>query len=92
MLRRYDIIGFPLVNAKATFLSPAAFGDRAEIESQITTVRRAGFTVEHRISVGERLAVEGAEERVWATRHPDDPARIRPKAIPDAVATRLAAL
>jgi 4-hydroxybenzoyl-CoA thioesterase len=43
----------------------------------------------HRLFVGETLAVEGLEKRVWAGRHPDDPSRMKARAIPDDVAAKL---
>ena len=35
--------------------------------------------------IGGTLAVEGLEKRVWAGKHPDDPPRMKARAIPDDV-------
>jgi 4-hydroxybenzoyl-CoA thioesterase len=81
----YDIIGIPLVGAQAKFISPAKFGDVAEMESQILEIRRSSFDMQHRMFIAGTLAVEGLEKRVWAARHPDDPLRMKARAIPDEV-------
>jgi 4-hydroxybenzoyl-CoA thioesterase len=81
----YDIAGIPLVGAQAKFIAPAAFGDLADMESRIVDIRRSSFDVEHRMFVKGALATEGLETRVWAARHPDDPLRMKARAIPDDV-------
>jgi 4-hydroxybenzoyl-CoA thioesterase len=85
----YDIVGIPLVGAEAKFLFPAKFGDACEIESRIGEMRRSSFEVAHRIFIGGKLAVEGLEKRVWAGKHPEDPLRMKAKAIPDEVLAKL---
>ena len=84
----YDIMGIPLVDARARFVLPVKFGDAAEIASDITEFRRSSFDVTHRLSVGGELAVEGRETRVWATRDKDDASRIKSTPIPAAVIER----
>ena len=54
------------------------------MESRVSEIRRSSFEVAHKIFVGDTLAVEGLEKRVWAGKHPDDPSRMKAKAIPDA--------
>jgi 4-hydroxybenzoyl-CoA thioesterase len=85
----YDIVGIPLVGAEAKFLYPTAFGDVVDIESHISDIRRSSFEVTHKLVVGETLAVDGLEKRVWAGKHPDDPLRMKAKAIPDEVLAKL---
>ena len=84
----YDIMGIPLVDARARFLVPVKFGDAVDVASEVTEFRRSSFDVTHRMSVAGELAVEGRETRVWATRDKDDPARIRGKAVPPEVVAR----
>ena len=84
----YDIVGIPLVGSQAKFLSPVKFGDIADMESRIVEIRRSSFDVEHRMFIGGTLAVEGLEKRVWAGRHPDDPLRMKARAIPDEVVSK----
>ena len=47
----FNIMGIPLVDARAEFRKPAKFGDTIEIASRVSEFRRSSFDVEHRISV-----------------------------------------
>jgi 4-hydroxybenzoyl-CoA thioesterase len=84
----FGIIGIPLVDARANFLKPVKFGDEVEIASRVSEFRRSSFDVEHRLSSGGELAVEGAETRVWAARDKADPDKIHATAIPADVVAR----
>jgi 4-hydroxybenzoyl-CoA thioesterase len=83
LARTYDIIGAPLVDARANFLKPARFGDSIEIISRVSEFHRSSFDIEHRLSVNGELAVEGGETRVWAVLDPAG--KIATKPIPAAV-------
>jgi 4-hydroxybenzoyl-CoA thioesterase len=86
MLLRFDIVGFPMVDTRATFLAPSRFGDIVTIESRLTAFHRSSFEVSHKMFAADgRLAVEAFEKRVWAAVHPDDPNRIKGRAIPQEV-------
>lgn len=78
----FDIIGIPLVDARANFLKPAKFGDVIEIASRVAEFRRSSFEIEHRLSVNGELAVEGNETRVWAARDKVNPEKFSAVAIP----------
>jgi len=78
----FDIIGIPLVDARANFLKPAKFGDVVEIASQVAEFRRSSFEIEHRLSISGEVAVEGSETRVWAARDKANPERFGATAIP----------
>jgi 4-hydroxybenzoyl-CoA thioesterase len=78
----FGIIGIPLVDARANFLKPAKFGDVIELTSRVAEFRRSSFDVEHKITIGGDVAVEGAETRVWAARAKDNPEKIGALAIP----------
>jgi 4-hydroxybenzoyl-CoA thioesterase len=84
----YGIVGIALVDARANFLKPAKFGDSVEIVSRISEFRRSSFDVEHKITVGGELAVEGMETRVWAARDAADPDKIKAIAIPQDLIAR----
>lgn len=88
---RFDAVGFPMVDTRAKSHAPSAYGDRLRIESAVTALRRGSFDVQHRILKGDAPAVEGFETRVWAGRHPDDPARIQARPLPEEVVARLEA-
>jgi 4-hydroxybenzoyl-CoA thioesterase len=89
LFETYDLLGIPIVDARATFRMPVKFGDLVDAEARISEFGRASFTVGHRLSVGGVPAVEGHEKRVWAGRHPDDVTRMKAKAIPDGVLAKL---
>ena len=89
MLRHYDVVGFPMVDTRATFRVPCAFGDEVRIESTVTEFRRASFAVRHRLlREGDVLAVEGFETRVWVGRHPDKPDGIKALPVPEDLIAR----
>ena len=88
MLRAYDFAGYPVVQARAKFLSPAKFGDDVIAETTIGEFRRSSFDVHHRVINGDKPAVEGFETRVWVARDPDDPAKLKAKPIPQDVIDR----
>jgi 4-hydroxybenzoyl-CoA thioesterase len=93
MLRRFEIIGYPMVDTGAKFFIPSKFGDVITIETQVTAFRRSSFDVEHRVFREDgQLAIEARETRVWAARHPDDPDRIKGVPIPDEVLATLGAV
>ena len=81
----YNILGIPLVDARANFIKPAKFGDTVEIASRVSEFRRSSFDVEHLLSIGGEIAVEGGETRVWAVRRKDDPNKIATVPIPEHV-------
>jgi len=84
----YGLMSIPLVDARARFLVPIQFGATVAMTSQVAEFRRSSFDVDHRLTVGGALAVEGRETRVWATSAKDDPARIKAKPIPADVIER----
>jgi 4-hydroxybenzoyl-CoA thioesterase len=81
----FGIIGIALVDARANFLKPVKFGDVIEIASRVSEFRRSSFDVEHKITVGGELAIDGSESRVWAVRNKDDPDKISAAPIPSEV-------
>lgn len=88
LAKTFDIIGIPLVDARANFVKPAKFGDVVEIASQVAEFRRSSFEIEHRLSVNGDLAVEGSETRVWAARDKTNPEKFGATAIPVDVIAR----
>ena len=78
----FNIMGFPLVDARANFLKPAKFGDAIEIASRVSEFRRSSFDVEHKIMTDGQLLVDGGETRVWAARDKVNPDKVGAVAIP----------
>jgi 4-hydroxybenzoyl-CoA thioesterase len=87
-IRRLGLHGLPLVDARASFRSPASFGDALDAETRVTEWRRTSFRVGHLFAKGGRPVVEGEEIRIWAGIDPADAARIRPLEIPEDVKRR----
>lgn len=92
MLRRFDAVGFPMVDTGARFLLPSRFGDVVTIESQVTSFGRSSFEISHQLMRGEALAIEAREKRVWAALDPRAPDQIKgvpiPQLVIDALSTR----
>ena len=80
---RFGIIGYPMIDTRATFASPNRFGDQVIIASHIAKWGRSSFEVHHSIFNQSRLSVEGFEKRVWAARRPDG--SLKGCAVPDEV-------
>jgi 4-hydroxybenzoyl-CoA thioesterase len=83
--RATGIIGTPLVDASARFLRPSSYGDVIEVETSITEWRGKSFVLSHIMRRGDDVLVEGKEIRIFARRHPDDPARIQAVLPPESV-------
>ena len=71
------IIGTPIVDVQVRFVAPATYGDRIAVESTIPEWRTRSFVMQHVIRRDGAVLVEGREVRVFARKHPDDPARIQ---------------
>jgi len=91
--RRFDIVGWPIVDARATFFAPATYGDDIAIETKIVAFRRSSFDVTHRAFNLSRedapAMIEAHETRVWTGRDPDDATRLKSRPIPEEVKERL---
>jgi 4-hydroxybenzoyl-CoA thioesterase len=80
----FGILGIPMVDTRARFHVPCAYGEEVMIESRVSAFRRSSFDVQHRLLKGETLAVEASETRVWTVRDPETGA-IRSHPIPPEV-------
>jgi 4-hydroxybenzoyl-CoA thioesterase len=88
LLKTYEIVGYPVVEASASFARPCTFGDDVVIESTIAEWGRTSFRLHHRLLKDSALAVEGYEKRVWTGRDPASPSGLRGKAIPEDLKAR----
>jgi 4-hydroxybenzoyl-CoA thioesterase len=84
LAKTFDILGIPLVDARATFSVPAKFGDTVEMQSQISEFRRSSFEIRHQIFVDGKLGVDGSETRVWAMLDPAT-GQLKTKPVPEDV-------
>jgi YbgC/YbaW family acyl-CoA thioester hydrolase len=86
---RYRVVGVPIVDVGARFVSPVRYGDTVTVRASISEVREKTFRVDHDVSVGERHCASGFEVRAWVAQ-PDEPGgRLRAKALPVDVSTKL---
>jgi YbgC/YbaW family acyl-CoA thioester hydrolase len=86
---RYRVVGVPIVDVGARFASPVRYGDIVTIRASVGYVKEKTFRIDHEVSVGERHCATGFEVRAWVAQ-PDEPGgRLRAKALPIEVATKL---
>jgi 4-hydroxybenzoyl-CoA thioesterase len=85
LFKRFDAIGFPMVDTRATFRIPSKYGDEVEIETTVTSIRNSSFDVYHRLLKDGELAIECFETRVWVGQDPDNPERLKSRPVPKAV-------
>jgi 4-hydroxybenzoyl-CoA thioesterase len=82
MQRKYQILGFPLVDARARFIVPITYDEDVEVESRITEFRRSSFEIQHRLYKVDALAVEAFETRVCVVRSAKEPGKLEARPIP----------
>ena len=76
------IIGMPLVDAQATFKSPATYGQAIEIESVVEAWGEKSFVMRHIARRGDTVLCEGREVRVFVKQDPGNPLQIEAVPIP----------
>ncbi|MCY3877592.1 MAG: acyl-CoA thioesterase [Rhodobacteraceae bacterium] len=84
LIRKFNVVGFPIVETRAAFRIPSRHGDAVIIETEFTEFGRTSFKVRHRLMRDGKLAVEGFETRVLV-RASADGSGIQPVQIPDEV-------
>ncbi len=85
LIRRYRIVGFPIVDTSARFHIPSRFGESLHVETSAADFRRSSFDIRHRILKDGAVAVEGRETRVWTAVDPENPDRLKSTPIPQEV-------
>jgi 4-hydroxybenzoyl-CoA thioesterase len=88
LLKKFAIAGIPMVETRASFLAPSAFGDTVAIETHVAEWGISSFSVEHKLFNGTTLAVEAFEKRVWTVHASDPSRRIQSRPIPREVIER----
>ena len=91
LLKKYDFLGYPMVETRSRFMLPTRFGDEVEIKTTLIEVKHSSFTVEHQILKAGQLAVEGRDTRVWVVTDPGHPDKFKPRPIPPEVIAKLTA-
>jgi 4-hydroxybenzoyl-CoA thioesterase len=89
MRRKYGIVGMPVVEVSARFVTPCRFDDEVVVESGVGEWGRSSFTVRHRLLRAGELALDGFEKRVWAGPHPEQVGALKAQAIPAEIVASL---
>lgn len=89
LLKKYDAVGFPMVDTRAKFMIPSKYGDEVTIETTVTEFRKSSFDIRHRLLKGDKVAIECSETRVWVGKDPDNNDKIKAKPIPEEVISLL---
>ena len=82
LVRKYGLVGIPMVDTRAKFYIPSTYGDWITIETSIESIKRSSFEVKHNVYKGEALAIEGFETRVLVGRDPDNPDKLKSAPFP----------
>jgi 4-hydroxybenzoyl-CoA thioesterase len=88
IVRRYGLVGIPMVDTRAKFLIPSTHGDWITIESRVEAWRRSSFDVRHNVFKGEALAIEAFETRVLVGRDPDNDDKLKSAPVPAEIIAR----
>jgi 4-hydroxybenzoyl-CoA thioesterase len=88
IVKKYGLVGIPMVDTRAKFHIASTHGDWITIESRIESFKRSSFEVTHRVFKGEALAIEAFETRVLVGHHPDDPSRLKSAPMPQEIIER----
>lgn len=87
--RETGLVVWPSIDVKATFHSPARFGESVEVISQVAEWRTKTFLLSHRIVRGDTLICEGSELRFVGERLGGADYRMRAVPVPDWMRTPL---
>jgi len=68
MREKYGIIGIPIVEANARFLSSVTYEEILRVEAEIRHWGKTSLRVEYKGFCGDRPIFEGFEARVWLAR------------------------
>src|ERR1700676_2263070 len=88
IVRKYGLVGIPMVDTRAKFYIASTHGDWIGIESRVESFKRSSFEVTHRVFKGERLAIGGFERRVLVGGPPDDPGRLKSAPVPEEIVAK----
>jgi 4-hydroxybenzoyl-CoA thioesterase len=78
----HGIIGTPLVDTNARFVSTATYGDRLDIHTSVPQWRGKSFVQRYRAMRGDTLVMECDEVRIFAARRAHGTGGIRAVAVP----------
>src|ERR1700759_4890834 len=88
IIKKYGLVGIPMVDTRAKFYIASTHGDWITIESRVESFKRSSFGVIHKVFKADALAIGAFEPRVLVGRHPDDPARLKSAPMPQEIIER----
>jgi 4-hydroxybenzoyl-CoA thioesterase len=91
LFKTHGVVGIPLVEARARFITPSTYGDELVAESCVTEWKKSSFVISHKFLRDGALVMEGSETHVWAAAHPTDAHRLKSVPLPPDVIRRLSA-
>ena len=83
LVKKYGLVGIPMVDTRAKFYIASTHGDWITIESRIESIKRSSFEVKHNVYKAKELAIEAFETRVLVGRDPEDPGRLKSAPVPE---------
>ena len=90
--KKYNLVGFPLVESGAKYKTPCKHGEEVELHSCVKEWGNKTFLMQHRIIHKDGAeALEGFERRVWTVNDPGVPKGMRAVEIPQEVRKRFSA-
>jgi 4-hydroxybenzoyl-CoA thioesterase len=85
LFKMHGILGIPVVEVRARFMTPSTHGEELLVESCVTKWRKSSFVISHRFIHGDVVVMEGWETRVWAAAHPTKVHRMKSVPLPQEV-------
>ena len=82
IVKKYGLVGIPMVDTRAKFYIASTHGDWVTIESRIESFKGSSFEVTHKVFKGKDLAIEAFETRVLVGRDPNNSERLKSAAVP----------
>jgi acyl-CoA thioesterase FadM len=86
---QYSIVGVPIVECGARFVSPVRYGDTMKVTATIAWVKEKTFRVDYDVTVGDRHCASGFEVRAWVARPTTPGDRLHARSIPPEVVAKL---
>src|ERR1700742_3632308 len=88
IVKKYGLVGIPMVDTRAKFHIPSTHGDWITIESRVESFKRSSLEVTHKVFKNEALANKGFETHALVGHHPDDPTRLKSAPMPAEIIER----
>lgn len=84
--KKYNVIGYPLVESGAKYSTPCRHGEKVELHTTVEKWAGKTFVVNHKVfHKNGVMALEGFERRVWAVADPEAPKGMRAEDVPQEV-------